>query len=419
MKFFVFLLAAAASLPASAEIKQTGKRLSDFPFFVPQEFVAGNESILCIKNFAHSTGIYEFVVFDDEFNETGKISTPAYPELTAELSIATYMSGPLDVTVGATFDENLSWSANASKDEFAAECARIGFPLAENHDDETWYVSDGGEYYYYEIYGRQYPTIAYVWNNVTNKGSLRRFENTYTEWGYTDKLGTPEIRHQSARPCPYYINPTDTKNTDRADFIISQSLFNNDANFEWIVPIIEAVDIDYTTSGAKVEGQALFGTGFRIESQTGATVASVKFPEGLYTNADNNNQEAPHLYIMNNRNYLVFQVSDIDNTNNYCLVYEIDPSSASIKSVGAPRCVSVAPTMPVRGTGVDITLDKPAETGCKVVVTSMSGRTAMTRNVEPGATRTAIDTALLEKGMYVITVTNGKTTRENAKIIVR
>lgn len=75
--------------------------------------------------------------------------------------------------------------------------------------------------------------------------------------------------------------------------------------------------------------------------------------------------------------------------------------------------------MPRRGTDVSINLGTTAETACKVIVTSVSGQTVLTRNIEPGTTRTTIDTSRFENGMYIVTVSDCMTTRENTKIVVR
>lgn len=125
------------------------------------------------------------------------------------------------------------------------------------------------------------------------------------------------------------------------------------------------------------------------------------------------------LYMMDGKNYLLVDVNNLSQTEQYYIVYEIDAAKGSVKAIDAPRRVSVAPTMPRRGTDVNIDLGSPAETACKVIVTSVSGQTVMTRNIEPGTTSTTIDTSRFENGMYIVTVSDGKTTRENTKIVVR
>lgn len=413
MKQLILLLGITACLPAVAAVNETGKSVEDFPDFMPKEFVSDNGPYLYIEQWVESQGVTEFTIFGDGFNEVGKFSTPAYPEVSCEYTQSYALDGPVGITVGATFNENV-WTG-MSKEDFATMCSNEGFSTVENHDNETWYLSEHEYFYFaYDIYGKRYPQRLYVWENTTNKGILRLNEYSYESWGHTGQYGKPESKSECVKPRPGYLTPYDGI-ADLNDFKLSQTLFNTDTNFEWIVPIVEAVDCSYTNINEKVEGKRPLMSGFRVESQNGSIVATVKYPAGLY----GEHGFWGHLYIINGKSYLIVKLFDISNTDAYYIIYEVDASGSSVKAVGAPRRVAVSPTMPSRGTDVVITLDNAAEAGCKIMVTSVSGQNVMSRYVEPGQTSTTIDTSGFEEGMYIVSVYDGSTTHENTKIIVR
>lgn len=412
MKPLILLLAIAVCLPAGAAVNYTGKKLVDRPEFLNPEFTL-NDAKLCIyDDESRNTGM-DFTILDGEFNEISKFTTPAYPEVTAEYTVAQVINGPIGITLSSTHEGYFTEST--PKFEFAQIYANGGYTIVEEHGDETWYLSvDEQKYFYHRIYGKQYPLQYAVWSNTGNRGFVRYFEYEYDTWGPTGQYYEPYDTQESETPHPIFISNEAENCFESETIVISQTLFNNDAYFEWIVYDIEAVDCSYADYDRKIEGKRLLSTGFRVESQNGSVVASVKFPAELYGAGGEF-----HLYMINGKKYLLVNVRSVDYKEYYYMVYEIDTAISSIKAVGAPRRVSVAPTTPRRGTDVNINLGTPAEISCKVIVTSISGRTIMTRNIEPGKTSTTINTANFEKGVYIVTVSDGKTTRENTKIVVR
>ena len=410
----MFILAAAACLPAGASIKDTGKILVDSPDFIRREFTLSNEPILYTVEEDEKSEVVEFTILDSDFNKVNSFSTSAYPAVTAEYTRARIIEGPIGVYVEYT-EDNID-RENISRQDFIQNLQPYydasQSDLKEVGDELQLYPSDLS-YYYYEIYGKKYPTFIYVWKN--NNVYRRAYEYGYSEWGPTGQYSEPYAEQESYSPWIGSLTPKDASCVDYDSFKISQTLFNKDADFEWTVPIFEAVDCSYTTDYEKIEGKKVFSTGFKVESQNGSIVATVKYPVGYYgyTYFD------PDIFMMNGKNYLIIDLQKIGGTEWYYAVYEVDADNSSVKAVAAPRRVSVAPTMPRRGTEVNIDLGNPAQTAHKVIVTSMSGRSVVTRNIEPGKSNITIDTANFEKGVYIVTVSDGKTTRENTRIVVR
>jgi hypothetical protein len=180
---------------------------------------------------------------------------------------------------------------------------------------------------------------------------------------------------------------------------VTQTLFNDDDKYEYLSPTI-------------VDGKC---TGFSVVSEDGKVLSNVKFGGyTLYSTSDND----IYLLELSGNNFLVVKVQDADYVK-YNLVYAIDKQNSSVKSVGAPIKTSVHPTAPARGETVNIDLSDVAAQGATVSVTSVSGKTVMSEKIAAGTNHASIDTSSLQRGVYVVTVNNGKTTRENTKIIIR
>jgi hypothetical protein len=185
---------------------------------------------------------------------------------------------------------------------------------------------------------------------------------------------------------------------------VTQTLFNNDAKYEYLMVVVEEVD-GYSE-----------GTGFKVKSEDGTTVASVKFPEGyvLYSLSDND----AYLLELDGVNYIIIKVEDSDSYDYYNLVYEIDRSSSSVKQVGAPIKVKVSPTIVERGEMINVALPEIGANTGAINVVSTSGAVVFNQKVEAGTSQASIDTSSLQRGLYIVTIDNGKT-RESTKIIIR
>lgn len=209
-------------------------------------------------------------------------------------------------------------------------------------------------------------------------------------------------------PMPFSILSNERTYADQT-YMLTQTLFNNDVEFEWIIEKYKVV----TVENGVVGNQDVAVCGFKVMSQNGSTVVDIDFPTCL-------NWSDFDVYMTSDGSYLsVYGGSIYDDSSYYNLIYKIDPNSSSIQAVGAPRKVSVSPTAPRRGTPVNVSLGEPVGNNCKLSVVSASGRTAIVQNLKPGDSEAVIDTNRLGNGVYVVVVDNGKTKREATKIVVR
>lgn len=223
---------------------------------------------------------------------------------------------------------------------------------------------------------------------------------------YTDVVVSKPVAISIYSPYCYQMEP----------FILTQTLFNNDAAFEWIVPSYTTVDVLEEYEDGKCAGQVIVANGFKVISQNGSTLADISIPdsEGHYLTFDLYQTDAGLFLFVK-----YIKKADDGYYEYYYQVYKIDSEASTIEPVGVPRKVGVSPTTPHRGTPVNVSLGEPVDNGGKLSVVSVAGRTAFVQNLEPGSTEAVIDTNRLERGVYVVVVDDGKTKREATKIVVR
>lgn len=256
------------------------------------------------------------------------------------------------------------------------------------------FVSDGKS----ELYSAEWDRLEHLDCKFTI------YDGKFTELSSFSSPIYPSVAQFQPMPVNLFLFTPENQDS-MSTTILTQTLFNNDNEFEWVVD-------KYVVLKEPAE-ENVVSCGFKVMSQNGSTIAEVDYPNYiLYANYA--------VYVTSDGIYLLVQgISSEDDNVGYNFIYNIDPNSSSIQAVGAPRKVSVSPTAPRRGTPVNVSLGEPVGNNCKLSVVSASGRTAIVQNLKPGDSEAVIDTNRLGNGVYVVVVDNGKTKREATKIVVR
>ena len=408
-------LLALAQVPASAAITDTGKRMDGSINFIYSQFTSGNQALLLTREWNDDESTCKYTILDKSLNVIKTFQTPQYPEVTATSTRYQAISGPIGVH--ETYrQEGMRWEG-ISAAEFEQMCNSEGYSRKQTVDGQTRYLPDAQwDYYYQEIFGMEYPNRFRVWDSAAQCGIEYAVEYGYDEWGNTGKYGEGQTSTESRRPRPVSLYPTSEQCGDMHSIYVTQTLFNTDEAYEWIVPILSTVSADYENEYERVTGQTLCSTGFRVMSENGSAVAEVTYPSGYYGTGYSDGYD---LLMVDNKYYLSATVTNLSRTEEFEIIYEVTQGSSALNMVGAPIRIKVYPTAPHRGTPVEVELGETSGSRCTVAVVSVSGQTVMTRNIEPGSTRTSIDTAAMQPGVYVVTVTDARGTRNATKIAVR
>lgn len=219
-----------------------------------------------------------------------------------------------------------------------------------------------------------------------------------------------------------YTRIHDANNCDN-DVSVSQNIFNEDESYEWIEKIMEPyeevyneVDLD---GDGEIDGKKISRryrqTGCRIMQDTGNVLAEIKFGEGrTFLNR-------PSIIVVDGKKYLELQTCNNYGGSPETQLYEIisKGSSTSLKKVRTDYgAISASPAIARQNEVVTVDLSSIKE--AKVLnVVSGNGQLVLQQNLKAGQNRVLVHTSGLAAGMYVITVSDGKNTTENCRIIVR
>lgn len=218
----------------------------------------------------------------------------------------------------------------------------------------------------------------------------------------------------------FYIN--DTNNCDNY-VSVSQNIFNEDESYEWIEEILEPYENVYNEEDRDGDGEIDYktisrgyhSTGYRIMQDTGNVLAEIKFGEGR------SGMKGPGIIVVDEKKYLVLQTSDGRGGSIENQLYEIisKGSSTSLKKVRTDYgAISASPAIARQNEVVTVDLSSIKE--AKVLnVVSGNGQLVLQQNLKAGQNQVLVHTSGLAAGMYVITVSDGKNTKENCRIIVR
>lgn len=204
---------------------------------------------------------------------------------------------------------------------------------------------------------------------------------------------------------------------------VSQNIFNEDDSYEWIEDIMEPYEEVYNEVDLDGDGEIdckkinhkCRRTGYRIMQDTGNVLAEIKFDEGRFE------LYSPSIIVVDGKKYLQLQTCENGESSIEVQLYEIisKGSSTSLKKVRTDYgAISASPAVARQNEVVTVDLSSIKE--AKVLnVVSGNGQLVLQQNLKAGQNQVLVHTSGLAAGMYVITVSDGKNTTENCRIIVR
>lgn len=170
------------------------------------------------------------------------------------------------------------------------------------------------------------------------------------------------------------------------DFVLTQTLFNNNETYEWLqtrheVKTISSEldqdgdgEIDYRETVTRA-----FVTGYDIISE-GTVIGTLTLEEGL----EAEDEDWVELILINDKIYLGIEAYDVANHKYYDLFYKFDPSSSAIREVKSMRKSIVYPTILSRNEMITIKLDGISNTPVEIETIDAAGRVADKTTLAPG-----------------------------------
>ncbi len=205
---------------------------------------------------------------------------------------------------------------------------------------------------------------------------------------------------------------------------LTQTLFNDDEAYEYIMPIMELHlsykiesdddgdgEVDYIR-----EDYEYVPIGFEIKSSNGQTIQTIHLNGLCY--------EEIYLLTINDKRYLGVHAmkEDFNNDDWYneqeLIFYPIKLNATGINPLGAPTKIKVSPRIADRSQSFTIGLDENSNTDRNVVVLNSAGQIVLRQKVPAGQNTVDISAARLEHGINIIRV-EGTKHAESCKVIVK
>ncbi len=302
-----------------------------------------------------------------------------------------------------------------------------GFTIGNKQEtsDAVFYYSNEEWYYFqYSDYGNKYPDQYYKLDKTTNY--LYFCNQQYNQIPtYLDEWEDPVQNNNTMSLSPVKFKIANGSDDSK---YLSQTLFNNDAAYEYIMPIVTTVDmgeISYKNWDEYRQEEVVAGketgttariTGYNVVSDAGATVATFTFDGGFYRDHYNN---AVDIIIMGDTKYVAFsgyvKVGDV--TKSALAVYSIDSKTSAVRRVAMEVGMHVNPTIANSSDMITVTLEGNSNEVRKVRVIDTAGRTVKAVTVPAGQRSIQLNANELSKGLNIVNV-DGKASN-NCKVIVR
>lgn len=274
--------------------------------------------------------------------------------------------------------------------------------------------------------------IVCTFDEDTKLTTFKGTTSSYT-YGRTFTGDWKDTKEYESRYINYdflYLSDIDVESGNKTQngYVLTQSVFNNDVSYEYIMPIYElyengASERDRDGDGEIDERITYYSTrvvGFKIVQDNGKVLSSVRFGDGLSLNT----LYSSRVFCINfaNKKYLMVNVEKKtgDERGSYSIFYSIDPSDpTSLKAVRTEKTgIKAMPTIARQSEVVNVDVSN-FKNPRHVSVVSSNGQTVMTRHIADGQSHVEVQTSGLPAGLYIVKVTDGQSVSDNCKIIIR
>lgn len=442
-KIIISLLALLFANTANSQVKTTERLDLGWPdrssLSIPKEFTFNNVPLLTM----HDGSDENLLVYDENIELIKTINIRQEKTFDYQLTFQDEEREVISVDIASEYEQDLYttyevWLNQIMLTDPTLTESSIHISIEENGDsliimdftDNSFY-SVSYYYFNYDYFGKQYPRRYWRCKNGQMYMYNVGYNVTYSDWHVT---GTrTEYRQETLRRirlCNINLNYGD----GRANYYFeaSQTLFNKDEEFEYIIPKYAISATEGTSgysaeSGSTVYGEEIIETkrttcisektklaliGFQIVSADGTILNDLTFGNEVSAEPDR-----VYIVTIGEKTYIAIDAS-ID--NNYCtLFYLIDKETTDIKKVNvAPARLCVSPTIVDRNTTINIKFGDGNATGSEIKVISTTG-TQVRQSIVPAGQRETQITLNGASGVYnVVQIQNNKV-KATQKIILK
>ena len=346
-----------------------------------------------------------------------------------------WLNNKIDVSSITTSDEFVTAITNAYEEYYEEyedyyyhdEGGWIGF-IDEEGRISAKKASDYYAYFEFSHFGTTYPERYYT----ISDGAIWLCEIDYDYDYPSDNLtwrksaDHSSIRHKSLGDF-LYINYDESGRTygDSGYGIhLSQTLFNDDNKWEYLMPVLEEYEeyskpsyYSWKEDGLELERYYTHDARiicYNVVSEDGTVVTSIK-----PVHSDATKFEIYQMWKLDGHLYLNTVEWGQDSNGEswrYDTLYIFDNATSSVKEVST---VKARPQMArVQGNAICVNLDE-ADTDSDLMLSNMSGQVLGQQHVAAGQTRTQLNVAQLPKGVYNLTLRRHGQVLNNQKLMVK
>ena len=446
MKNIIALLFVVYAGNALAQVKTTGELNLGYPdrssSTIPREFCYGNIPLLTMYDDSENRNL---LVYDENIDLIKTINIHAektfdyqlqYKDQTREVKnvIETYVDrNDLRISFNEWFQQQCNYDPMFTESMLHIEVLASGDSIISvDYSNSRYGTSNEQMYFNYAYFGNKYPLTYWMASN----GSMVQFRSIYSV-EYTDWVdaGTHTENHSETLRRLFLCNINLNYGVGRSNYYFeaSQTLFNNDEEFEYLIPKYELStegssgdyytiiddggtygneEIVLTQSVVTSEKSKLALVGFQVVSESGNVIKSLDF-EGDFSA----NPYYVFVITMGDNTYLAFE--GIQNDKRCTVFYKIDRTSTSIEKVkSAPAQMSLSPIIAAQGTPIMVSFSDENAKGSAVNVYSSNGIRTATTDVPSGQRQTQLNLHGAP-GVYYVTRTQQGHQRETQKIILK
>lgn len=280
------------------------------------------------------------------------------------------------------------------------------------------------QFFHYEVFGEKYPRRYLIEHNGKVNLCAAIYRMTLGDW--IDKGEKVEDFSTVLNPIRLsYINLNDNFQCENNVFQVSQTLFNDDEKFEYIVPKVKLVastqdqtntdpstgpnneEIQRKTLVSKESQVAMVGV--QVVSEDGSVVKDIDFESFDGTVY----MSTAYVITIGKNTYLAFDV------NGNTIFFKIDRTTSSIKKVEKVcGALQVFPSIVNKGNVINVDFGKDSKNDSEISVFSASG--AKVKSVKVSAGQKGAQFILnVPAGMYIVNKTSQKEASEARKIVVK
>lgn len=394
----------------------------------PKEFSVDNVPSLYV--FSYGADEAKINIYDDNLGVKKSI-TPQIPGVNY-YTIRKYLE-PIRVVSkeddGDEVQESYEVLTAESAEKFLTEERGIAIrEKKETAEAVFFYLNEEYWYFRYEDYAYQYPTEYFKWDKATSY--LYRCMNIRYSVQTTYSTTWKEEREDQVL-YPSLINLDLDLLHQEGSSHLTQTLFNTDAAYEYLLPVytVETV-VEYEgqagydeVKGEDVVIEKFSGTqprltGVKVVNDAGATVTTISFDSNfsMYSGSS----ISPDVFDLGGKKYLAFNgyiQKSADESVSAIVIYSIDSETSAVRQVAMETGMRVNPTIAHRSDMITVSLEGDSNKVRKVRVVNAAGKTVKVVNVPAGQRSIQLHANELSNGLNIVNV-EGEAAN-TCKVIVR